>query len=223
VINGLRLLVVDPQADAVTLDALTGEGFTVHLAARGTDALVEYGGFAPDALLVSPLLPDLEPADLVAAVRRCGDQPILLGVSGEPDLAPVGKALLQGATGTVERPYVATEVAHRVSTALPHTPSRSPLRLGPLELDPLAHTVHLGEREMTGLGLKEFRLLELLLLRSDRVVSHVELRDALAEGGERAPSSNAIAVHVRRLRSRLTAPLQLRTVRGLGYRLTLDR
>ncbi len=221
-IIGLRLLVVDPQADAATLETLTAEGFTVHLAARGTDALVEYGGFAPDALLVAPLLPDLVLADFVAAVRRGGDQPILLGVGGEPDLGPVGAALLQGATGTVDRPYSAPEVAARVCSTLPRTPVRVPLLLGPLRLDPLAHTVHLGDAELAGLGLKEFRLLELLLMRSDRVVSHVELRDALAQGAARVPSNNAIAVHVRRLRSRLPAPLQLRTVRGLGYRLTLE-
>ena len=222
-IIGLRLLVVDPAVEPGTLEAFGTEGFTVHLAGRGTDALVEYGCFQPDALLVAPRLPDLDLGDFVAAVRRRGDEPIVLGVGGEPDLAPVGAALLQGATGTVDRPYVAHEVAVKVATALPRTTARLPLLLGPLRLDPLAHTVHLDDAEVAGLGLKEFRLLELLLQRSDRVVSHVELRDALADGDARTPSSNAIAVHVRRLRSRLHAPLQLRTVRGLGYRLTLDR
>ena len=221
-IPGLRLLVVDPSPGDAAVDALVAEGFLVHAAARATDALVEYGGFAPDALLVAPRLPDLGLGDFVAAVRRGGDQPILLGIGGEPDLAPVGAALLQGATGTVDRPWQAPEVARKVTSALPHPPAREPLLLGPLRLDPLAHTVHLDDREVAGLGLKEFRLLELLLLRSDRVVSHHELRDALAEGADRVPSGNAIAVHVRRLRTRLHAPLQLRTIRGLGYRLTLD-
>jgi DNA-binding response OmpR family regulator len=219
----VRLLVVDPCPDGDTLEELAHEGFAVHVSGRATDALVEYGLFSPDALLVAPVLPDLDLGEFVAAVRRCGDQPILLGIGGEPDLAPVGAALLQGATGTVDRPWSAAEVVHKVTTALPHTPSREPLLLGPLRLDPLAHTVHLDDAELGGLGLKELRLLELLLLRSDRVVSHLELRDALAEGADRAPSSNAIAVHVRRLRSRLHAPLQLKTIRGLGYRLTLDQ
>ena len=221
-IPGVRLLVVDPCPDGETLEGLVAEGFAVHVSGRATDALVEYGVFAPDALLVAPTLPDLDLGEFVAAVRRRGDQPILLGIGGEPDLGPVGSALLQGATGTVDRPWSPTEVVHKVAAALPRTPARLPLLLGPLRLDPLAHTVHLGDAELAGLGLKEFRLLELLLLRSDRVVSHLELRDALAEGAERAPSSNAIAVHVRRLRSRLHEPLQLKTIRGLGYRLTLD-
>ncbi len=221
-IPGVRLLVVDPCPEGEALEALTTEGFAVHVSARATDALVEYGVFNPDALLVAPLLPDLDLGEFVAAVRRSGDQPILLGIGGEPDLGPVGAALLQGATGTVDRPWSAHEVAVKVTAALPRTTPREPLLLGPLRLDPLAHTVHLDDAEVAGLGLKEFRLLELLLLRSDRVVSHLELRDALAEGAERVPSSNAIAVHVRRLRSRLRAPLQLKTIRGLGYRLTLD-
>ncbi len=222
-IMGLRLLVVDPLVGAGTLAALEGEGFAVHPTGRGTDALVEYGCFSPDALLVTPRLPDLGLADFVAAVRRRGDQPILLGVGGEPDLGPVGAALLEGATGTVDLPYAAREVAARVAAAVPLATPRTPLLLGPLRLDPLAHTVHLGDAELAGLGLKEFRLLELLLQRADRVVSHLELCDALRLGAARPPSTNAIAVHVRRLRSRLQAPLQLRTVRGLGYRLTLDR
>src|SRR5690242_3350522 len=108
-IIGLRLLVVDPHVEPGTSEALVAEGFTVHVAARGTDALVEYGCFSPDALLVAPRLPDLDLDAFVAAVRRRGDEPIVLGVSGEPDLTPVGAALLQGATGTVDRPYAAHE------------------------------------------------------------------------------------------------------------------
>ncbi|GAA1930939.1 hypothetical protein [Nocardioides marmoribigeumensis] len=177
-ITGLRLLLVDPHVEPGTVEAFGAEGF-VHQAGRGTDALVEYGCFSPDALLVAPRLPDLGLGDFVAAVRRRGDEPIVLGVGGEPDLGPVGAALLQGATGTVDRPYAASDVALKVSASLPRTTVRLPLLLGPLRLDPLAHTVHLDGAEVAGLGLKEFRLLELLLLRSDRVVSHVELRDTL--------------------------------------------
>lgn len=220
-VPGVRLLVVDEQVEDVVLAALRGEGFAVRVAGRATDALVEFGCFAPDALLVAPWMPDLDAGDLVAAIRRNGDQPILLGLGDADDVAAVGPALIAGATATVSRPYDAREVAAKVTTTLPHAPARSPLRLGPLVLDPLAHTVHLAGTELPGIGLKEFRLLELLLSRADRVVSHREVRDALWEGGTTPPTSNAITVHVRRLRARLPEPVQLRTVRGLGYRLTL--
>ena len=47
-IVGLRLLLVDP--DRRPVEALSARGFSVRTAARATDALVEYGGVAPDAL-----------------------------------------------------------------------------------------------------------------------------------------------------------------------------
>ncbi|MGH3431377.1 MAG: helix-turn-helix domain-containing protein, partial [Thermocrispum sp.] len=68
---------------------------------------------------------------------------------------------------------------------------------------------------------KEFELLRLLMTHADHVVTTEQIREALWGSGPTRPSRNAVTVHVRRLRERLGGAEVLRTVRGLGYRLTL--
>ncbi|HSE55372.1 MAG TPA: winged helix-turn-helix domain-containing protein, partial [Nocardioidaceae bacterium] len=64
-------------------------------------------------------------------------------------------------------------------------------------------------------------LLRLLMAHADHVVTQEQIKAALWGEGAAAPSSNAIAVHVGRLRHRLAGVAELRTVRGRGYRLTV--
>jgi DNA-binding response OmpR family regulator len=222
VIVGARLLVADPDVGDRAVQALRHEGFTVSLARCGADALLEVGSSAPDAMLLAPHLEDLAVHDLVAAVRRRSPMPILLGLDAEPDLVSVGEALLTGATGTVARPYVAHEVVTKVAMSLPASQARAPLELGPLRLEPQAFKVVLDGVDLPRMGLKEFRLLQVLLQRAECVVSHVDLRRALSGADQRPLSQNAIAVYVRRVRARLRPPVRLETIRGVGYRLTLD-
>jgi DNA-binding response OmpR family regulator len=210
--------VVDPDGAAVTA-RLQAAGMQVTCCPMGSDALVALGTAPPDAVLISPWLPDLPTCEVVATMRRFGVRPVLLGV-GSADAEVAGPVLLAGATAVVCRPYDAEQVVRHLADELPAGSARAPVEFGPLTLDPSAHTVHLADRELGPLPLKEFELLHLLMRHGDRVVSSAEIRSALWGGTRTSPSPNAIAIHAGRLRNRLRPPLALRTVRGLGYRLT---
>ena len=216
---GPRLLVVDADGQKISQE-LSSTGMQVTCCSSGSDALVSYGKLEPDAVLLSPELPDLSAREVVQTVRRFGSQPILLGV-GPADADVAGPIFVAGATAAVARPYVAEEVALRIAGELPELVARAQLSFGPLTLDPGAHTVHLAGEELHGLPLKEFELLRLLMTHADRVVSPTQIRAALWGDADSVPSPNAITVHAARLRSRLQEPVVLRTVRGLGYRLTM--
>jgi DNA-binding response OmpR family regulator len=93
-----------------------------------------------------------------------------------------------------------------------------------LTLDPVSLCAHWEGREIA-LTAHDYRLLEILLRRAGWVVP----RDVIIEsvwGFEYPGSSNLVEVYVRRLRCKLTevgAPSMIRTVRGLGYRLSDGR
>lgn len=71
--------------------------------------------------------------------------------------------------------------------------------------------------EAVELKQREFRLLEIFLGHTGRVLSKEELLDHLYSFDE-SPSPNAIETYVARLRKKLkTSDLQIRTLRGLGY------
>ena len=68
---------------------------------------------------------------------------------------------------------------------------------------------------------REFRLLEVFLSHTGRVLSKEELLDHLY-GFDESPSPNAIETYVARLRKKLqNSSVDIRTLRGLGY--LLDR
>lgn len=221
--TALTLLVADADEPAAALvTTLARAGIEVTCCADGAQALLHVGRHNPDVLLVATRLPLVPAPTIVAAVRHAGQTPILLGVGvGDSDAA--GPALLAGATGVVQRPYEASPIialldAHRARVAVSGQ-QHGVLRYGPLELDSLAYSTRLHGSELD-LPFKEFALLRLLMLHADHVVSPDQIREALWGQGPSAPSSNAVVVHVARLRARLGGPQVLRTVRGFGYRLT---
>jgi len=96
---------------------------------------------------------------------------------------------------------------------------------GRLHIDPRAHKVWIGEKEIDPpLSVHQYRLLELLYLRSGAVVSREEVVESVWPGvSTDGVSEQAIDALVRRLRDRLaevdTDWDYLVTVRGHGFRL----
>lgn len=114
----------------------------------------------------------------------------------------------------------AVRVLHLVgpepSTVRPPRAQR-PVRAGALRLDPAAQEAELHGRRIA-LPPRETRLLHLLMVNANHVVSREEIQETVWGAGERP--SNTITVHIQRLRTRLGgSPDIIQTVRRLGYRL----
>ncbi|MGH3480940.1 MAG: response regulator transcription factor [Nocardioidaceae bacterium] len=218
---GLVLLIADPDASppSALSSELLASGLNCAWCADGAEALVQYGMLTPDAVLLAPSLDAVDASTVVRTIREHGATPILLGV-GPGDADTAGPVLVAGATVAVARPYVAREIVHRLEAEIPDVATRAQLSYGPLELDPRSYSVRLRGEELEALPLKEFELLRLLMMHADRVVATEQIRSALWGHSPHAPSSNSIAVHAARLRSRVGGPTVLRTIRGRGYRLT---
>lgn len=219
---GLTLLVADPDTSQQgrILTDLAAAGVNCSWCHDGAEALVQYGRLTPDAILLSPVLEVVDAPTVVRTIRERATLPILLGI-GPGESMSAGPVLVAGATSAVARPYDPVELLRRLGSEIPNMASRTRIRYGPLELDPGSYTVRLHGVELKDLPLKEFELLRLLMMNGDRVVSSDQIRYALWGDNPHPPSSNAVVVHIARLRARLGRPELLRTVRGRGYRLTL--
>ncbi len=94
------------------------------------------------------------------------------------------------------------------------------LRFGTVEVEPMTQTVRRDGRKVP-VTRTEFRLLQVLLRRPDRVVRREELREELW-GPEVRLRSRAIDTHIARLRQKLepeaAKPRHILTVTNLGYR-----
>jgi two-component system OmpR family response regulator len=78
--------------------------------------------------------------------------------------------------------------------------------------------------EAVELSPREATLLELLLVHADKVVTKEQIATAWAGDGTEVGAGNTAEVHIHRLRRKLEGSgLEIRTVRGLGYLLAVER
>ena len=125
-----------------------------------------------------------------------------------------------GADDYLVKPFALEELVARIR-AIRRRRDNTDHRLvvGDVVLDPLEQRVWVAEDEVT-LSRREFAMLEALMAQAGRVVSRDRLFDEVWDG-EVDIRSNAIDVHMSRLRARLepSAKVQVKTLRGVGYRL----
>jgi DNA-binding response OmpR family regulator len=193
-----------------------------------------------DAMLLDVELPGQSGLELLRALRAAGDRTPVLILTGRDTDEDVVRGLDAGADDYLVKPVGVEVLKARLRAAWrrtgaggrsddgPDAAGRVPhhvgvLTLAGLTLDRLARRVTLGGRDLD-LTPKEFALLEHLLLRPEEVVSRGELLEQVWQlQGD--PGSNVVDAHVARLRQKLRAGAacpEIRTVRGVGFRITTE-
>jgi two-component system response regulator RegX3 len=208
--------------------ALKQEGFIVHLAADGEEALEVWRAYKPDLVLLDVMLPRMSGIDVCREIRSVDETPVIM-VSARNEEIDAVVALEVGADDYVAKPYRVRELVARMRTVLRRTTAHaSPsaeadvLEVAGITLDRGRHEVHL-EGEPVAMPLKEFELLALLMANSGLVVTRETLIDRVW-GYDYVGDTKTLDVHIKRLRSKLEpnpdTPERIVTVRGLGYKLT---
>ena len=215
----------DPAIRLVLRSNLEGEGYLVHEAESGEQALVTMTSEAVDVVLIDLRLPGIQGLDLIRSVRASSDVPILI-VTAQTDSHDVVAALEAGADDYVTKPFVSKELTARIRTVLRRTAraeeSARPLTCGPIELRPSTAEV-LRDGVVVPMSRIEFQVLEELIAARGAVLS----RDYLLRtvwGYSGAGDGRVVDNLIYRLRSKIEEdsanPSLLRTVRGFGYRMT---
>ena len=208
-------------------DALLGDGVQAGLAQAGFNVDWVKDGVAGELALktgeyagvVLDLgLPRLSGLDLLQRLRRGGNKVPVLILTARDHVEDRVKGLDGGADDYVVKPFDLHELAARLRALVRRSRGEAApeLRVGEIELDPAARSVSFRGRPVE-LSVREFTLLQELMLNAGRVLSREQLAQRLYAWGEEI-ESNAIEVHVHHLRRKL-APDLLRTVRGVGYML----
>ncbi len=226
----LSVLVVDdePSFREGLRQALRNEGFAVHLAADGEEALDLFRSVSPDLVLLDVMLPRMSGIDVCREIRAAGSTPVIM-VSARNEEIDAVVALEVGADDYVAKPYRVRELVARMRTVLRRSVPDSPngdvahdlLSVDDLVLDHERHevTVHGDEVHMP---LKEFQLLEVLMENVGIVVTRDTLIDRVW-GYDYIGDTKTLDVHVKRLRAKIEVdaahPRRIVTIRGLGYKL----
>jgi two-component system response regulator RegX3 len=226
------ILVVDDEPsyrDALSV-ALQSEGFAVETAADGAEAIERFDASRPALVLLDVMLPQMSGVDVCRELRTRSQVPIIMVTARNAEIdAVVG--LEVGADDYGTKPFRLRELVARVRAALRRAPgSESAVRpevdvidVGDVRVDAGRHEVFVRD-ELVPVPLKEFELLELLLLNAGRVLTRDVLIDRIW-GPNYYGDTKTLDVHVKRLRSKVEPdpanPTRIVTVRGVGYRYEL--
>ncbi len=223
------ILVVDDEQsyrDALSV-ALQREGFIVETAADGPEAIAKFDATRPALVLLDVMLPQMSGIDVCREIRSRSQVPIVMVTARNSEIdAVVGLEI--GADDYITKPFRLRELVARVRAALRRSPAPEHLpesgmdvvEIGDVKLDASRHEV-VVRGELVSMPLKEFELLELLLLNAGRVLTRDVLIDRVW-GPNYYGDTKTLDVHVKRLRSKVepdpSHPSRIVTVRGVGYR-----
>ncbi len=220
------LLVEDEPAQREVLAYnLAAEGFRVHQADNGEEALLIVSEETPDLILLDWMLPNVSGIEVCRRLKsrtETRNVPIIM-LSARSEETDLVRGLETGADDYLVKPYSVAELMARVRTQLRRTrPSTmgEVLEFQDITLDPETHRVH-RDGGLLKLGPTEFRLLTTLMEKPGRVWSREQLLDRVW-GRDIYVDTRTVDVHVGRLRKALCAQGgndPVRTVRGAGYAL----
>jgi len=229
----LLILVVDDEQsyrDALSV-ALQREGFAVETAADGVEAIEKFDATHPALVLLDVMLPRISGVDVCRELRTRSQVPIIMVTARNAEIdAVVG--LEVGADDYITKPFGLRELVARVRAALRRAPRATErdgadveiVEVGDVRLDGARHEVHV-RGELTSFPLKEFELLELLMVNAGRVLTRDVLIDRVW-GPNYYGDTKTLDVHIKRLRSKIESdpahPTRVVTIRGVGYRYERD-
>lgn len=217
-----HILVVDddPRITDLLRRILAYEGYSVAIAASGSEALNRSLERPPDLVVLDIMLPELNGLEVAQRLRAAGDNVPILMLTARDTVADRVKGLETGADDYLVKPFAPEELVARVKALLRRSQEErfEVLRYAGVELDTGTRIAHRGTREIE-LSPTEYELLLLFMKRPRQVLTREIILDRVW-GMDFEGSSNVMEVYVGYLRSKLEAegePRLIHTVRGVGY------
>jgi two-component system OmpR family response regulator len=220
----VRVLVVDDETALAELMsmALRLEGWEVRSAGDGLTAVRVAREFAPDAVVLDVMLPDLDGFEVLRRMRTATPGLPVLFLTAKDSVEDRIAGLTAGGDDYVTKPFSLEEVALRLRALLRRTGvteagAGARLVVGDLTLDEDSREVTRGGDQID-LTATEFELLRFLMRNPRRVLSKAQILDRVWHydfGGQ----ANIVELYISYLRKKIDAGRQpmIHTMRGAGY------
>lgn len=219
----MRILLAEDDLDLsdVTAFALRRQGFTVHLAYSGSQALESFREERPDVVLLDICLPEPDGLEVLSRIRAQAETPVIM-LTGRSDEPAMVQAFTAGADDYINKPFSFRELGLRlqaVTRRVGGAQTTSEVQVGRLTIDPDTWSV-MCDGEAISLTRLEFRILYCLASHFQRVTPTERLlrfvwRD---DGGD----GNVLKTHISHIRQKLAnagSNLAITAVPNVGYQL----
>lgn len=219
-----RILIAEdePKIASFLAQGLRADGHSTTTVSDGESAYQFGRSDLFDLMILDLGLPVRDGLSVLKALRQEQVGLPVIVLSARDSTADTVAGLESGADDYVRKPFAFDELLARVRTRLraEATPATTSLSIGSLTLDLRTRRATVSGR-VVELTAREFALAETLARHPDQVLSRQQLLGQVW-GFDFDPGSNIVDVYVRYLRRKL-GPDRIETVRGLGYRLRVDR
>jgi DNA-binding response OmpR family regulator len=226
--NMMKILLVDDERRIIeVLEAyLEREGYEIHTADNGIDALKKVKTVNPDLIVLDLMLPDISGEEVCRLVRKESEVPILMltAKSTEDDRI---KGIVMGADDYVTKPFSPREVVVRVQAILRRVKKTE--KVEKLEFNGKQLVIDLDKKEVSVNGQYmnltpiEYKLLTNMALNPGRVYSRMDLLEKIQDEGMFYEGyERSVDTHIKNLRKKIELdsrqPTFILTVFGMGYK-----
>ncbi len=226
-----RILLVDDEKDISDLieEALRQDSFAdIQKVYTGLDAIQICREYQPDVIILDIMLRDIDGIEVCKKIREFSICSILFLSSRNDDIDKI-LGLSSGGDDYITKPFSPREIVYRVKAQLRRQQYQSDrsadlnslLTVGFLALDKESYRIYKKGQEIELTG-REFLLLSYLMEDADKIISKERLYEQVW-GEYSSICDNTIMVHIRHIREKIedtpSAPKQLITIKGLGYKL----
>ena len=225
----MRVLIVEDEKkfSLYLKRGLEENGYAVDLAYDGQEALDWAESVSFDLIVLDILLPKIDGLVVCKRLRERGKSTPILMLTALDTVDDRVEGLDAGADDYLIKPFATKELLARMRALIRRMPDQhrdTRLSLADLEMDPVSYRVSRAGRSVN-LTPKEYAVLECLFRANGRVVTRTMIAEHVWNY-EEFKHSNVVDVYIRNLRRKIDTNQSLKllhTIRGAGYRLSVER
>ena len=226
----MNVLIVEDEKSLANEIAsfLKAEGFLCELAFTGTEASEKIAVNLYDFVLIDIGLPDYNGLDLIVEARNQGSNAAFIVITARGAVEDKVRGLDLGADDYLAKPFALMELFSRIQAVARRkfNIAEHNLKIGDFIIELQSRKIICNGNEVI-ITKKEYDLLLYLIINKNKVLTRNQLYEHIwGNILDDQYDSNFIDVHIKNVRKKLNeyAPTPwLETVRGIGYRVSLEK
>ncbi|MGN1401097.1 MAG: response regulator transcription factor [Bacillus sp. (in: firmicutes)] len=221
--NKFRVLIVDDEEDLRNMIEmyLLNSGYLCLQACDGKEAIEMMKTNEIDVVLLDIMMPEQDGFEVCQEIRKFSEVPIIF-VSAKGEEWDKVKGLKLGGDDYVLKPFSPGELIARIEALLRRAgkvqehQEEDVISFGTISINKKSRRVTVNKATVT-LTLKEYELLNFLILHANQVLSREQLLERIW-GNDYNGSLRTVDTHIKTLRMKLKNADYIQTVWGIGYK-----